>query len=56
MNIIFDCPSCRQNLEAHPDMGGESIICPTCKDKIRIPKQVTSQKEIQTNVKQVDPP
>jgi len=36
-DINFDCPHCNQNLDAPPDMAGESIECPTCGESIGIP-------------------
>lgn len=37
IDIKFDCPSCRQSLEAPPDMAGQLIDCPSCKKTIEIP-------------------
>jgi hypothetical protein len=36
-DINFDCPHCEQNLDAPPDMAGESIECPACEETIEIP-------------------
>jgi len=36
-DINFDCPQCGQNLEAPPDMAGETIECPACSQQIQIP-------------------
>lgn len=36
-DINFDCPLCGQNLEAPPDMAGETIECPACSQQIQIP-------------------
>jgi len=36
-DIKFNCPSCKQSLEAPRDMAGQLIECPTCKKTIEIP-------------------
>jgi TM2 domain-containing membrane protein YozV len=36
-DINFDCPHCNQNLDAFPDMAGETIECPACGEAIAIP-------------------
>lgn len=36
----FSCPHCQQSLEAPPDMAGETIECPTCKNSFCIPGNV----------------
>ena len=36
-DINFDCPQCNQNLDAPPDMAGETIECPACQESIVIP-------------------
>ena len=36
-DINFDCPHCDQNLDAPPDMAGETIECPACEESIEIP-------------------
>ena len=36
-DIRFNCPSCRQSLEAPPDMAGQLIDCPSCKKTLEIP-------------------
>lgn len=36
-DIKFNCPACKQSLEAPPDMAGQLIDCPTCKGAIEIP-------------------
>ncbi|MGD9874517.1 MAG: hypothetical protein AB7T27_09640 [Kiritimatiellia bacterium] len=38
-DIAFGCPHCQQPLEAPPEMAGEYIECPTCKQSISIPEQ-----------------
>lgn len=37
-DIKFNCPGCRQSLEAPPDMAGQLIDCPSCKISIEIPQ------------------
>ena len=36
-DINFDCPHCKQNLEAPKDMSGLFIECPTCQKVIKVP-------------------
>jgi|GEM_PF-1469650 len=36
-DINFNCPHCNQNLDAPPDMAGETIDCPGCTKAIVIP-------------------
>ena len=36
-DISFNCPHCKQNLEAPGDMAGETLACPNCQKAIRIP-------------------
>jgi hypothetical protein len=36
-DINFDCPFCKQNLDAPEDMTGMNIECPSCSKAIRIP-------------------
>lgn len=36
--ISFDCPSCKQSLDAPADMAGEEIECPACGERIAIPE------------------
>jgi TM2 domain-containing membrane protein YozV len=35
--INFDCPACRQNIEAPPEMAGHVVECPACEKPIVIP-------------------
>jgi hypothetical protein len=35
--IKFSCPSCKQSLEAPPEMAGQLTDCPTCNEAIEIP-------------------
>ena len=35
-DIIFNCPHCRQSIEAPPDMAGQLIECPSCKQTIEV--------------------
>src|SRR5688500_11312906 len=37
MNVMFVCPSCKQQLEADAAMAGSSIACPACQAPIEIP-------------------
>jgi len=36
-DINFNCPNCNQNLDAPPEMAGETIECPSCTKAIVIP-------------------
>ena len=36
-DIRFNCPSCKQSLDATPDMAGQLIDCPSCKNTIEVP-------------------
>lgn len=44
-DIRFNCPSCRQSLEAPPDMVGQVIDCPSCTKPIEIPTRPTPRVE-----------
>jgi DNA-directed RNA polymerase subunit RPC12/RpoP len=35
--ISFECPNCKQHLDADEDMAGEAIECPSCNQQITIP-------------------
>jgi len=37
MDVMFTCPSCRQQLQADSAMAGTSIQCPACQASIVIP-------------------
>lgn len=37
-DINFDCPHCHQSLSAPPDMFGQLIECPSCKQTIEVSK------------------
>jgi hypothetical protein len=39
-DINFDCPFCKQNLDAPEDMAGMNIECPACGRIIRVPRPV----------------
>lgn len=36
-NINFDCPVCKQNLDAPQKMAGMMVLCPACKALVEIP-------------------
>ena len=38
MELIFSCPSCKQQLEAETGMAGSTISCPSCGASIVIPE------------------
>ncbi len=38
MDVIFDCPHCEQELEVDAGGAGSEIECPSCGEKITIPK------------------
>jgi DNA-directed RNA polymerase subunit RPC12/RpoP len=38
MEMIFSCPSCKQQLEAETSMAGNQIACPSCGATIVIPE------------------
>lgn len=38
MDVIFDCPRCEQELEVDAAGAGTEIECPSCSEKITIPK------------------
>ncbi len=38
MDMIFSCPSCKQQLEAETNMAGNQIACPSCGAAIVIPE------------------
>jgi len=37
MDVMFVCPSCKQQLEADSNMAGSTITCPACQAPIIIP-------------------
>jgi hypothetical protein len=37
MDVMFVCPSCKQQLEADANMAGSTITCPACQSPIVIP-------------------
>jgi len=37
-DIRFSCPSCKQTLEAPPDMAGQACECPKCHEQMVIPR------------------
>ena len=38
MDVIFDCPHCEQELEVDASGAGSELECPSCSQKITIPK------------------
>ena len=38
MDMIFNCPSCKQQLEAATSMAGSQIACPSCGATIVVPE------------------
>jgi hypothetical protein len=38
MDIVFTCPSCKQQLEAPTSLSGTSINCPSCNHQLVIPE------------------
>ena len=38
MDMIFSCPSCKQQLEAETSMAGNQIACPSCGTTIVVPE------------------
>jgi|ERR1043166_138666 tellurium resistance protein TerD len=36
-DIHFECPKCKQSLEAPSELANELIECPTCKETIEVP-------------------
>ena len=38
MDVMFTCPSCKQQLEADSSLSGTSINCPACNAEISIPE------------------
>lgn len=41
-NLSFDCPHCKQSLEAPEDLAGNAIECPSCKGSIVFSKPTTA--------------
>ncbi len=37
MDVLFTCPTCKQQLEADSTLAGNEIACPSCNGKIVIP-------------------
>lgn len=42
-DIKFDCPRCKQSLEAPDDMAGQHVVCPTCTHRFTIPTPTTTR-------------
>ena len=40
LDINFDCPFCKQNLDSPEDLAGMSIECPACGKAIRVPTPI----------------
>ncbi len=38
MDLVFNCPSCKQQLEADSSMSGTAINCPSCGSHLVIPE------------------
>lgn len=38
MDVMFSCPSCKQQLEADSSLSGTNINCPACNAEITIPE------------------
>lgn len=38
MDIVFTCPSCKQQLEADSSLSGTAINCPSCNEQLVIPE------------------
>jgi uncharacterized paraquat-inducible protein A len=36
-DIHFECPKCKQTLDAPDELAGQLIECPTCKETIEVP-------------------
>jgi len=54
-DVVFECPNCRQWLEAPPDMIALFVECPTCKEIIKVPS-VSSSPSSSTAEKTTRPP
>jgi DNA-directed RNA polymerase subunit RPC12/RpoP len=37
-DFTFNCPHCKQSLEASYDMRGQAVACPTCNGQIHVPQ------------------
>lgn len=44
-DITFNCPGCKQSLEAPEDMAGDIIECPTCGQQITVPQPAQPKQE-----------
>jgi DNA-directed RNA polymerase subunit RPC12/RpoP len=42
-DITFDCPRCKQSLEAPDDMLGQQVDCPACGHKVVIPSPASAR-------------
>jgi hypothetical protein len=45
--INFDCPYCRQNLDARKDMAGILVVCPSCDGLLSIPESGENATEVE---------
>jgi len=57
-DINFNCPDCKQHLEAPPGMAGDSLECPACGQQITVPTptaDVTPESEVDPHAATTDP-
>src|SRR4051794_39487381 len=36
--LSFDCPFCKTNVPAADELGGKTVLCPTCKQAVAVPR------------------
>jgi hypothetical protein len=54
MDVLFTCPSCKQQLEADSSLSGTSINCPACTASIVIPDPDPANVKASSNVLKED--
>ena len=45
-DIIFNCPHCKQSLEAPQEMVGQSLDCPKCQKSIQVPQALSAAQTV----------
>jgi DNA-directed RNA polymerase subunit RPC12/RpoP len=41
MSFVFDCPKCKEKIQAEKEMVGKQGNCPKCKERITVPQPST---------------
>ena len=44
--LIFPCPSCNQNIQCDPSVGGQQLVCPLCNANVTAPASAGTPKQV----------